>query len=316
MYRETGTGNTGAKSNFIQAIDKNINEFKLYQSKCSDLDKKLNMNLIQMERESYMNQQIFFQIKRDLASKAKTQLNLKSNNQHQHQHDDLVDDLNRKTKRVVPRYFDLINIRQSNSASSLRAFLIRSIKQQETLSHRSMPINARSKLSFSPTRSDSTIHHSGTNSDNNSADVASNDLSTNHVMLPGIVSMPNIGSLSQPPPKPSINSLNQMLQKNRAKSKSFRQLPTIQLEFGPPGSDSNYSNGSLSDLATSSRYSSSTSSSISSPSKYKSIRRERASAKKLNERHDSKATIIRIQKKYDSFGNICTKYFKHIHDNY
>ena len=76
-------------------------------------------------------------------------------------------------------------------------------------------------------------------------------------------------------------------------SKSFREVSTIKLEF-----DESIHSKSEIDI-----------------SKYKSIRRERTSAKLLNDRHQKKSTLLKIQRKFDFYENVCTKYFKHVHTN-
>jgi hypothetical protein len=290
MNKENPNG-MAFKSSFIQAIDKNLNEYKLFQNKINDLDKKLTLNLIKYERESYLNRQIYLKIKNDLStSKSEFQLNTQRDNVSVSTRFNPSVYTSSRAKRPAPRYFDLIKIRQTNSASSLKTFLISSIKNQETLSKRSLPVRSNTnydlKNLFKSPKSDSFNYDTQT------------DLSTDHqteitdstetILLPAISQLPSVTPL-----KSNYNRLSKM------KSKSYRELPKIKIELGLDSAHSINNNNSLKNVT-----------------RYKSIRRERTSAKKLNDKHDAKTTILKIQKKYELYENVCSKHFQHVHSNY
>jgi hypothetical protein len=99
-------------SSIIDALEKNIDEEKILQNYCLLLQRQLNIEITNIDKDLYTNQQYYYDINYQ---------KLIMNN--------IDEEINRD--KVNPTYFDLISLKLKDSSNFFAPYLLKSVKQQE-----------------------------------------------------------------------------------------------------------------------------------------------------------------------------------------
>lgn len=99
-------------SSFIDALEKNIDEEKILQNYCMFLQRQLNIEITNIDKELYTNQQYYYDIN--------YQKILLGNS---------IEEVD--YNKVIPTYFDLISSKLKDSSNFFAPYLLESVKKEE-----------------------------------------------------------------------------------------------------------------------------------------------------------------------------------------
>jgi hypothetical protein len=266
----------GAKSrgtlrgSFENALERNKTEVRILRSNQANLDQLLHSKIAKLEREeSNLSQQYVYMIKRQQADK--------------HDMDMKAELKNHRKQPVSSRYFEIINLKKVDKGNWLLPSLVKSLNEQRLNSYRTLAdICTRENIQLvrkshpggkTPHSAHTTVAsaHSGPSRPlSSSTAAAAADLNSTSFSNFSVDSfyLPNLNRPATTRAKSAVSTSKIVDERPEASIYDINRFDLREV---------------------------------------KSIRRERLSAREMNELYDSKASMIKISKQFDITASLCSK---------